>query len=161
MPPYHGGGTMIDNVTFECSTFLPPPHRFEAGTQAIAQAIGFGAAADYIESVGFNTITDNDRALMSYAKTALQEFDNVRHYTDADNVAGNLSFNIEGFHHSDLGTLLDKQNIFLRTGHHCTMPAMHSLGLEGTVRLSFALYNTTDDIDRTIQALKKAVKMLQ
>ena len=161
MPPYHGGGTMISEVSFEKSTFLPPPHRFEAGTQAIAQAIGFAAAADYIESVGYETIGRNDRELMGYAKSALQALENARFYTHADNVAGNLSFNIEGFHHSDLGTLLDKQGVFIRTGHHCTMPALHTLGLEGTVRLSFALYNTTDDIDRAIRALKKAVEMLR
>ena len=161
MPPYQGGGTMIDNVTFAHTTFLPPPHRFEAGTQSIAQAIGFGAAADYISSVGHDAIGRNDRKLMTYARAALQELENVRFYTDAGNVAGSLSFNIEGCHHSDLGTLLDKQNVFVRTGHHCALPAMRSLGIEGTVRFSFALYSTQDDVDRAVAALKKAVEMLR
>ena len=161
MPPYHGGGTMIDRVAFDNSTFLGPPHRFEAGTQPIAQVIAFGAAVRYLSAQGFASIRERDDLLMTHAKNALQRVEGVVLYTDAPNVAGNLSFNVEGVHHSDIGTLLDKQHIFLRTGHHCAMPLMHSVGIEGSVRLSFGIYNTTEDIDKVIAALERALRMLR
>jgi cysteine desulfurase/selenocysteine lyase len=161
MPPYHGGGSMIDHVTLANSTFLPPPHRFEAGTQPIAQAIGFGEAVRYLLDKGFDAIRSNDDDLMTHAKKALQATEGVKLFTNADNVAGNISFTVDGLHHSDLGTLLDKQHVFLRTGHHCALPLMQALQVEGTVRLSFGIYNSREDIDRAVEALQKAIGMLQ
>ena len=159
MKPYQGGGSMINDVNFEQSTFLNPPLRFEAGTQAIAEAIGFKAALKYLQNV--KEIQQHDTLLLEYAKDSLEKIDGIRLYTDAKNVAGNISFNIDGIHHDDIGILLSKQNIMLRTGHHCALPIMKSLGIEGTVRLSFALYNTIQDIDLCIEALKKAIKVLK
>jgi cysteine desulfurase/selenocysteine lyase len=161
MPPYHGGGTMIREVTFERSSYLAPPFRFEAGTQPIAQAIGLGRAAEYLDAIGLEQVREHDAQLMRYAKEKFAEIEGVRFYTDAGNVAGNLSITVEGVHHDDLGTLLDKQGIILRTGHHCAQPAMRELGIEGTVRFSFALYNTEAEIDRAAEALEKAMEMLR
>lgn len=159
MSPYQGGGSMIDDVSFEYSTFLDPPFRFEAGTQAIAEAIGFSAALAYLNDVTGNE--EHDKLLLSYAKEELKKLDDIELYTDADNVIGNISFNIKGLHHDDIGILLSKQKIMLRTGHHCALPIMKRLGIKGTVRLSFALYNTTEDIDICIKALHKAIKVLR
>ena len=159
MGPYQGGGSMIDDVSFENSTFLDPPYRFEAGTQAIAEAIGFKAALEYIQKL--KDLRSHDASLLSYAKQRLQEIDNVILYTQNTNVSGNISFNINGIHHDDIGILLSKQYIMLRTGHHCAMPIMKKLGIEGTIRLSFAIYNTKEDIDKCIEALQKATRMLR
>ena len=159
MSPYQGGGSMIDDVSFEYSTFLDPPFRFEAGTQAIAEAIGFSAALAYLHETSGNE--EHDKLLLSYAKEELKKLDEIELYTEADNVMGNISFNIRGLHHDDIGILLSKQKIMLRTGHHCALPIMKRLGIKGTVRLSFALYNTTGDIDICIKALHKAIKVLK
>jgi cysteine desulfurase/selenocysteine lyase len=159
MSPYQGGGSMIDDVSFEYSTFLDPPFRFEAGTQAIAEAIGFSAALAYLHSTTGNE--EHDKLLLSYAKEELKQLDGIELYTEADNVMGNISFNIKGLHHDDIGILLSKQKIMLRTGHHCALPIMKRLGIKGTVRLSFALYNTTEEIDICIKALHKAIKVLR
>ncbi len=159
MRPYQGGGSMIDDVSFEKSTFLAPPFRFEAGTQAIAEVIGFRAALEYLHTI--KNIQEHDTDLIRYAKEHLKGIDGVILYTDADNVSGNISFNIQGIHHDDIGILLSKQNIMLRTGHHCALPVMKTLNIEGTVRLSFALYNTKEDIDICIEALKRAIKVLR
>ncbi len=158
MKPYQGGGSMIDDVTFESSSFLAAPIRFEAGTQAIAEAIGFKAALEYLSQA--QDIQESDANLLQYAKEKLKEIEGMQLYTNASNVAGNISFNIKGIHHDDIGILLSKQNIMLRTGHHCALPIMKNLGIEGTVRLSFGLYNTTQDIDHTIEGLYKAIKIL-
>ncbi len=159
MRPYQGGGSMIDDVNFESSTFLAPPFRFEAGTQAIAEAIGFSAALTYLQTR--EDVQKHDRRLLSYAKEELKKLDDIELYTDSDNVVGNISFNIKGLHHDDIGILLSKQKIMLRTGHHCALPIMKRLAIKGTVRLSFALYNTTEDIDICIKALYKAIKVLR
>ncbi len=158
MKPYQGGGSMIDDVTFESSSFLAAPIRFEAGTQAIAEAIGFKAALEYLSQA--QDIQESDANLLQYAKEKLKEIEGMQLYTNASNVAGNISFNIKGIHHDDIGILLSKQDIMLRTGHHCALPIMKNLGIEGTVRLSFGLYNTTQDIDHTIEGLHKAIKIL-
>ncbi len=158
MKPYQGGGSMIDDVTFESSSFLAAPIRFEAGTQAIAEAIGFKAALEYLSQA--QDIQESDANLLQYAKEKLKEIEGMQLYTNASNVAGNISFNIKGIHHDDIGILLSKQDIMLRTGHHCALPIMKNLGIEGTVRLSFGLYNTTQDIDHTIEGLYKAIKIL-
>lgn len=159
MRPYQGGGTMIDDVSFEGSTYLNPPFRFEAGTQAIAEVIGFSQAVSYLKNI--KNIQEHDKALISYAKKRLLEIEGIKLYTNAQNIAGNISFNISNLHHDDIGILLSKQHIMLRTGHHCTLPIMKKLGINGTVRLSFAIYNTEEEIDATIIALKKAIKVLE
>jgi cysteine desulfurase/selenocysteine lyase len=161
MPPYHGGGAMIKEVTFERSSYLAPPLRFEAGTQPIAQAIGLGRAARYLGAVGLEQVREHDTQLMRYAKERFSAVEGVRFYTDAGNVAGSLSITVDGMHHDDLGTLLDKQGIILRTGHHCAQPAMRALGIGGTVRFSFALYNTEAEVDRAVAALERATGMLR
>jgi len=158
MPPYQGGGSMIKDVTFHDATFLDPPLRFEAGTQAIAQVIGFAAAVNYLSSI--EDSQSHDKELMDYAKSELKRIDNVILYSEAENVCGNISFTLHGIHHDDIAILLSKQKIMLRSGHHCALPIMRTLGIEGTVRLSFAIYNSKEDIDLTIEALYKAIKML-
>ena len=150
---------MIDDVSFEYSTFLDPPFRFEAGTQAIAEAIGFKAALLYLKEV--KGLQEHNNTLLNYAKERLLELEGVELYTHAENVCGNISFNIKGIHHDDIGILLSKQNIMMRTGHHCALPIMKRLGIQGTVRLSFAFYNTKEEIDKTLTALKRAVEMLR
>jgi len=159
MKPYQGGGSMIDDVTFEYSSFLDPPWRFEAGTQAIAEALGFRAALEYISKL--KDLQAHNKILLEHAKSELKNIDEIELYTDAKNISGNISFNIKGIHHDDIGILLSKQNIMLRTGHHCAMPIMKKLGIEGTIRLSFAIYNTKEDIDKCIEALLKAIRMLR
>lgn len=159
MHPYQGGGSMIDDVTFDYSSYLNPPWRFEAGTQAIAEALGFKVALEFIS--GLKSLQEHDKSLLEYAKTCLKEIDEVELYTEAENVSGNISFNIKGIHHDDIGILLSKQNIMLRTGHHCAMPIMKKLGIEGTIRLSFAIYNSKEEIDMCVEALIKAIRMLK
>jgi len=158
MKPYQGGGSMIEDVSFERSMYLDPPLRFEAGTQAISEVIGFAQALKYLSHL--KGVEDKDKELMAFAKEHLATIPRIIFYTQATNLLANLSFNIQGIHHSDIGTLLSKQNIMLRTGHHCAMPIMKKLNIEGTVRISFAIYNTKEDILRCIKALKKAVEVL-
>jgi len=158
MKPYQGGGSMIADVSFENSIFLDPPMRFEAGTQAIAEVIGFASALTYLKNV--DDIEIHDKELLSYARASLESIDGIKLYTDALNVCGNLSFTINNIHHEDIAILLSKQRIMLRSGHHCAMPLMKHLGIDGTVRLSFAIYNTKEDIDDTIKALRRAIEML-
>lgn len=158
MKPYHGGGAMIKKVSFEESTFLEPPFRFEAGTQAIAEVIGFSIALKYLSKV--KDIEKQDALLMDFTKKKLLEISNVLLYTNATNVSANISFNIKGIHHDDIGKLLSKQNIMLRTGHHCAMPAMEYLGIDGSVRISFGIYSTKEDVLIFIDGLKKTIKML-
>ena len=159
MPPYQGGGSMILDVSFKKSSYLDPPLRFEAGTQAIAEVIGFKAALKYLSKA--KQRQKHEHSLLKYANERLQEIEGITLYTQAENVSGNISFNIQGVHHNDIGILLSKQSIMLRTGHHCAMPIMKKLGIQGTVRLSFALYNTKDDINKTLNALKKSIKILK
>ena len=159
MLPYQGGGSMITEVSFKKSSYLKPPLRFEAGTQAIAEVIGFKAALKYLFELK-QTQKEED-VLLQYAKIKLQELSGIQLYTQAENVLGNISFTIKDIHHNDIGILLSKQGIMLRTGHHCAMPIMKKLGIKGTIRLSFALYNTKEDIDKTVEALQKAIHLLR
>jgi len=159
MDLYQGGGSMIDDVNFEYSTFLDPPFRFEAGTQPIAEVLGFKEALLYIQKT--KGLHAHNASLLDYAKKELLNLEDIILYTQAKNVSGNISFNISGIHHDDIGILLSKQNIMLRTGHHCALPIMKKLGINGTIRLSFAMYNSKEDIDKTIRALNKAVRMLR
>ncbi|MDN3507054.1 MAG: cysteine desulfurase [Simkaniaceae bacterium] len=161
LPPVQGGGDMIETVTLAKTTFAKPPLKFEAGTPPIAQVIGLSAALDYIESLGFEHIQSHEHQLLTYATEKLQEIPNLKIIGTAKEKSGIISFVIEGIHHLDLGTLLDLEGIAIRTGHHCAQPLLARFGLTGTNRVSFAPFNTLDEIDRLIEALNKARKSLQ
>jgi cysteine desulfurase/selenocysteine lyase len=161
MPPYQGGGEMIKTVTFEKTTYNELPFKFEAGTPNIADVMGFAVAMDYMNSVGYENIQAHENALLKYATDQLkQNFENVRIIGEADNKASVISFLLGNAHPYDVGALLDKMGIAVRTGHHCTEPLMNRLNIPGTVRASFAFYNTFEEIDLMINALKRAEKML-
>ena len=161
MPPYQGGGEMIKTVTFEKTTYNELPFKFEAGTPNIADVMGFAVAMDYMNSVGYEIIQAQENALLKYATDQLkQNFENVRIIGEADNKASVISFLLGNAHPYDVGALLDKMGIAVRTGHHCTEPLINRLNIPGTVRASFAFYNTFEEIDLMINALKRAEKML-
>ncbi|MCB0554942.1 MAG: cysteine desulfurase [Phaeodactylibacter sp.] len=160
MPPYHGGGEMIKTVTFEKTTYAELPHKFEAGTPDIAGVIGLGAALDYIQEIGLDAITQYENTLLAYAIKRLKEVPGIRFIGAAKNKASVVSFLVDNIHPYDLGTILDKLGIAVRTGHHCTQPLMDHFCIPGTVRASFAFYNTVEDIDRLVDGVKKAVAML-
>jgi cysteine desulfurase / selenocysteine lyase len=160
MPPYHGGGEMIRSVRFEETTYNDLPFKFEAGTPHIAGAIGLGAAIDFMMESGVDAIGAHESELLEYALDQMYEIPDIRFIGEAKQRAGVISF-LMGHHHPyDVGMLLDKQGIAVRTGHHCTEPLMHYLGIPGTVRASFGMYNTREDIDALVIALRKAQKML-
>ena len=160
MPPYMGGGEMIDRVTIEKSTYQGLPFRFEAGTPNMAGAIGMASAVDYMEEVGFDFIQKQEEELLQYAIKELNNFGGIRFIGEAEKRASLVSFLVEGTHPYDVGSLLDQQGIAVRTGHHCTEPVMDFFGIPGTLRASFAFYNTTEEIDRMMVALDRARKML-
>ena len=157
LPPYQGGGEMISNVTFNKTDYADLPHKFEAGTPNIAGVIAFGAALDYMNSIGFENIETYERSLLDYATESLRKIDNIKIYGDIDE---KISFNIANHHPSDIGSILDQFGIAVRTGQHCTQPIMDRFNIPGTVRASFSFYNTKSEIDLFIDAVKKAVKML-
>lgn len=161
MPPYHGGGEMIHTVTFEKTTYAELPHKFEAGTPDIAGAVGLGAAVEYMQAIGHEALSRHEHELLAYATEKLEQIEGLRIYGTADEKAGVVSFLVEGVHPYDLGTLLDKQGIAVRTGHHCTQPLMDHFGIPGTVRASFAVYNNREDIDKLVAGVERAVKMLK
>jgi len=156
MPPYKGGGDMILEVTFDKTVFNELPYKFEAGTPNIAGTIGFGAAVDYLQSVGMSNINAHEKSLHDYMASELVKIDGLRLIGTAKNQASVQSFALNDIHPHDLGTLLDHQGVAVRTGHHCAMPVMQRFGLPGTTRASLGLYNSTDDIDRLVVALEKA-----
>lgn len=160
MPPFHGGGEMIKEVTFEKTTYNDLPYKFEAGTPNIADTISMKAAIDFIEQLGKPQIRSHEHALLSYATAQLQQIAKVRIMGHVPHKVSVLSFVVEGVHPQDLGILLDNQGIAVRTGSHCTMPLMHCLGVNGTTRASFAAYNTIEEIDRFVVALQKSINML-
>ena len=160
LPPWRGGGEMIKEVTFEKTTYNDPPFKFEAGTPNIEGGIALAAAIDYVNKVGLTHIASHESALIEKAATMLAELDGVTIYGPPDRT-GAISFNFEGVHHYDLGTLLDQMGLALRTGHHCCQPLMARFGVSGTLRASFALYNTEEEIDALEAALKKALMMLR
>ena len=161
LPPYQGGGEMISDVSFEKTTYAGLPHKFEAGTPNIAGGIGFGAALDYLHKVGFENIQRHENELVAYATDQLKKFDNIIIYgPDVSEKTAVISFNFEGLHSYDIGTLVDKMGIALRTGHHCAQPVMKFYKIPGTVRASFSFYNTKEEIDVMIKALERAVNML-
>lgn len=160
MPPYQTGGGVIKTVTFEKTTFADLPLKFEAGTPHISGAIGLAAAINYVNELGLNNISEYENELQVYATKRLSEIDGLRIIGTAANKAAVISFVVDGTHPFDIGVILDKQGIAVRTGHHCTQPLWNIYGLQGTVRVSFAFYNTIEEIDSFIVALKKAIKML-
>ena len=160
LPPYQGGGEMISTVTFNKTEYADLPHKFEAGTPNIAGVIGFGAAIDYMNSIGFDNIESYEKELLDYATENLKKIDNIKIYGDIDHKISVISFNIGNHHPSDIGSILDQYGIAVRTGQHCTQPIMDHFNIPGTVRASFSFYNTKSEIDFFIDAVKKASKML-
>jgi cysteine desulfurase/selenocysteine lyase len=165
MPPYQGGGDMIEEVTFERTTFKPAPARFEAGTPAIAEVIGLGAAIDYVAGIGMDAIMAHERGLLHAAEQALGAIDGLTFYGAGPDGfekdrAGIVSFTARWGHPSDIAMILDQCGVAVRTGHHCCMPLMRYYGIEGTVRASFGLYTNTDDIEALATGLKKAKELL-
>lgn len=160
MPPYQGGGEMIDLVTIEKTTYNKLPFKFEAGTPHIVGPIGLAAAIDYLNQFSFKEIMAHEDDVLAYGKEKLSEIEGLTIYGSRKHSTSILSFNIEGLHHYDLGTLLDTQGVAVRTGQHCTQPIMTALGISGTVRASLALYNNKEDIDRLTAAIHTVLKML-
>lgn len=155
MPAYQGGGDMIRSVTFEETSYNTLPYRFEAGTPNIAGVIGLGAAIDYVISIGFDAIVSHERALLSYATAELTDVPGLRIIGRALEKTGIISFVLENIHPHDIGTVLDREGIAIRTGHHCTMPLMERFGVPATARASFALYNTRQEVDALVEAIHK------
>ena len=160
LPPYQGGGDMIKTVTFEKTTYNELPFKFEAGTPNIEGGIALGATVDFINEVGYDFIQNHESELLIYATTALSEISGLRIIGEAGNKASVISFIVEGVHPYDLGMILDKLGIAVRTGHHCTQPVMDYFDIPGTVRASFAFYNTIEEVDQLVIGIKKAMKML-
>ncbi|MCB0454455.1 MAG: cysteine desulfurase [Aequorivita sp.] len=161
LPPYQGGGEMIAEVTFEKTTYAGLPHKFEAGTPNICGGIAFGAAIDYLNSIGFEDIEEHENELLKYATEKLLEIEGLKIYGTGPNKTSVVSFNIEGIHPYDIGTIVDKLGIAVRTGHHCAQPIMDFYKIPGTVRASFAFYNTLEEVDALVNAVKKAKMMLE
>ncbi len=155
MPPYQGGGDMIRSVSFEGTTYNTLPYKFEAGTPNIAGAIGLGAAVDYVTGIGLGRIAAHEHALLSYATPLVAGIPGVRIIGNAREKSGILSFVLEGVHPHDIGTILDREGVATRTGHHCTMPLMERFGIPATARVSFALYNTRQEVDVLVAAIHK------
>ncbi|WP_353147770.1 cysteine desulfurase [Flavobacterium sp.] len=162
LPPYKGGGEMIATVTFEKTTYADLPHKFEAGTPNVCGGIAFGAAIDYMNEIGFDNIAKHEHELLVYGTKKLQEIEGLTIYgpTDLFKKASVISFNIENIHPYDIGTIIDKLGIAVRTGHHCAQPIMDFYKIPGTIRASFAFYNTKEEIDIFVTALKRAKMML-
>lgn len=160
LPPYQGGGEMIAEVTFEKTTYADLPHKFEAGTPNIEGGIVLGTAIDYMNAIGFENIATYEHELLLYGTKRLQEIDGLTIYGTSENKASVISFNIDGIHPYDIGTIIDKLGIAVRTGHHCAQPIMNFFNIPGTIRASFAFYNTKEEIDIFVEAVKKAQMML-
>ena len=161
LPPYQGGGEMIATVTFEKTTYADLPHKFEAGTPNIAGGIAFGAALDYINSIGLEDIAAYEQELLDYATTQLKTIEGVRIYGEAQEKTADISFLVGDIHPYDMGSILDKMGIAVRTGHHCAQPIMDFFQIPGTIRASFSFYNTFEEVDRLIAGVKKAKMMLE
>ena len=160
LPPYQGGGEMIDEVTFEKTTYADLPHKFEAGTPNICGGIAFGAALDYMNTIGFDAIGSYEDELLQYATEQLTQIEGLRIYGENKHKTAVISFNIDSIHPYDVGTLLDKMGIAVRTGHHCAQPIMDYYNIPGTIRASFAFYNTKDEVDTFVNGVQRAVAML-
>ena len=160
LPPYQGGGEMIKEVTFEKTTYADLPHKFEAGTPNIAGGIVLGTAVDYLNNIGFGNIQLQENKLLEHATKRLLEIEGLRIYGNGKNKASVVSFNIDGIHPYDIGSIIDKLGIAVRTGHHCAQPIMNFFCIPGTIRASFSFYNTKEEIDVMVEAIKKAKTML-
>ena len=160
MPPYQYGGGIIKSVTIEKTEWAELPNKFEAGTPNIEGVVATKAAIDFVNAIGINAICEHEHQLLQKATTALLELPEIELYGNSENKAGVISFNIKGVHPFDTGTILDQMGIAVRTGHHCTQPLMQCLGIPGTVRASFAVYNSEEEINNFIQGVQKAVRML-
>lgn len=160
LPPWQGGGDMIERVTFEKTTFKPSPQRFEAGTPAIAEAIGLAAALDYISKIGRANIAAHEQALLDYTTDQFAAIKGLTLFGDAREKGSILSFTMAGAHPQDIGMLVDRQGVAIRVGHHCCMPLMDFLGVSGTCRASFALYNTFEEAEALVKSVRKAAEML-
>ncbi|MFI3239235.1 MAG: cysteine desulfurase [Bacteroidales bacterium] len=160
MPPYQGGGEMIGTVSFDETTFAELPYKFEAGTPDYVGIAAFGAAIDYIESIGMDKIAKHENKLLKLATDGLKEIPNIRIFGEAKNKSAVLSFLVGDIHHYDMGMLLDKLGFAVRTGHHCAQPLMRSMGVEGVVRASFAVYNTEEEVTQFVAAVKRVASML-
>jgi cysteine desulfurase/selenocysteine lyase len=160
MPPWQGGGDMILAVSFEKTVYNALPYKFEAGTPAIAEAVGLGAAIDYLETLGMERIATAEHDLLVYANEMLATIPGLRFVGTAPEKAAVVSFTLDKVHPHDLGTILDSEGVAIRTGHHCAMPVMEFYGLPATARASFAFYNTRAEIDRLVDALHTAREML-
>jgi cysteine desulfurase / selenocysteine lyase len=161
LPPYQGGGDMIKTVRFEKTTYNDLPLKFEAGTPSIAEGLGLGAAIDFLQHLGLHNVQHTEEALYAYALDQLQTIDELRFVGEAAYRTASISFLVGQAHPFDVGEILDKHGIAVRTGHHCTEPIMDFFGIPGTVRASFAVYNTTEEIDKLVAAVKKAVVLLR
>ncbi len=160
LPPYQGGGEMIAEVTFEKTTYADLPHKFEAGTPNICGGIAFGAALDYMNSIGFDAIAQYEDELLQYATEQLLTIEGLKIYGTAVHKTSVISFNVEGIHPYDIGTIVDKLGIAVRTGHHCAQPIMDFYQIPGTVRASFSFYNTKEEVDKLVEGIKRAKNML-
>lgn len=160
MKPYHGGGEMVEEVSYETSTFKEPPARFEAGTPNIIGAIGLGYAVEFVQSVGMELIASHEKELFEYARKKMNAIPGIRFIGDAKEKIGLISFVIDKFHPADIAAILDQQGIAVRVGHHCAQPLHKQFGLVGSIRICFGVYNTTTDVDRLIKGLEKAMGML-
>lgn len=161
MPPYQGGGEMIKSVSFEKTTYNDLPYKFEAGTPNIADVIAFGTAIEFINTIGKDAIAAHEHELLAYATEKIKTLPHVRVIGEAKEKVGVLSFSIDGIHPFDIGQMLDARGIAVRTGHHCTEPLMARLGVEGTVRASFSVYNTKQEVDQFIEGLDRIIKFLK
>lgn len=159
MPPFQGGGEMIERVSFEKTTWNTLPYKFEAGTPAIAEAVGLGAAINYLESLDRKAVETAEQALLQHANKLVETVPGMQVIGTAANKVPVMSFKIEGLHPSDIGTLLDQQGIAIRTGHHCAMPLMDFFSVPGTARASFAFYNTLDEVEQLFAALQKIQRL--
>ncbi len=159
--PYQTGGATIKDVSYDKTVLLKSPFKFEAGTQNIAGVIGFGKSIEFLQNIGYENIIHYENEIYEYLYEKLKEIKDIIFYTDSINSIGSLSFNIKGLMADDLGILLDKMKISIRTGHHCAQPIMKKLGVNGTVRVSLAIYNDKDDINTFIKGLKRAIKILE
>jgi cysteine desulfurase/selenocysteine lyase len=160
MPPYQGGGDMIKNVSFEKTTFNELPFKFEAGTPNIIGGIALGTAIEYIESIDRKSAFDYEKNLLEYAEKELLKIEDVQVFGNSSEKTSLVSFNVGSIHPFDLGTLLDKQGIAVRTGHHCTQPLMDFYNIPGTIRASFSIYNTVEEVDLFLDALRRAITVL-
>lgn len=159
LPPYQGGGEMIQNVSFEKTTFNTLPFKFEAGTPDYVGTTALARALDYVSSIGIEAIAAHEHELTQYAMKRMKEIEGLRIFGEAEQKEGVISFLVKDIHHFDMGTLLDRLGIAVRTGHHCAEPLMHRLGIEGTVRASFALYNTFEEVDLLVEGINRVSKM--